>query len=84
MLGNLQTKASGNLADATGRPVEHGQIGIIDPDCRVIGVQMYDGLLKVTSLIGTSCSMIQWYGSKLKVTCEASNFARMCRIQCVN
>lgn len=45
--GNLQTKASGNLADPTGRPVEHGQIGIIDPDCRVIGVQMYDGLLKV-------------------------------------
>ena len=48
LLGNLQTKASGNLADATGRPVEHGQIGIIDPDCRVIGVQMYDGLLKVS------------------------------------
>ena len=43
----LQTRASGNLADRTGRPVEHGQIGIVDPDCRVIGVQMYDGLLKV-------------------------------------
>ena len=44
---NLQTRASGDLADRTGRPVEHGQIGIIDPDCRVLGVQMYDGLLKV-------------------------------------
>lgn len=44
----LQTRASGDLADRTGRPVEHGQIGIIDPDCRVIGVQMYDGLLKVS------------------------------------
>lgn len=45
---NLQTRASGDLADRTGRPVEHGQIGIIDPDCRVLGVQMYDGLLKVS------------------------------------
>ncbi|DBA79836.1 TPA: hypothetical protein ACH3X2_007673 [Trebouxia sp. C0005] len=44
---NLQTRASGDLADRTGRPVEHGQIGIIDPDCRVLGVQMYDGLLKI-------------------------------------
>ena len=47
-LDNLQTRASGDLADRTGRPVEHGQIGIIDPDCRVLGVQMYDGLLKVS------------------------------------
>ena len=44
----VQTRASGNLADRTGRPVEHGQIGIVDPDCRVIGVQMYDGLFKVS------------------------------------
>lgn len=44
---NLQTRAGGDLADRTGRPVEHGQIGIVDPDCRLIGVQMYDGLLKV-------------------------------------
>ena len=43
----MQTRASGDLADLTGRPVEHGQIGIIDPDCGVIGVHMYDGLLMV-------------------------------------
>lgn len=54
-LDNLQTRASGDLADRTGRPVEHGQIGIIDPDCRVLGVQMYDGLLKVGLHCTTYC-----------------------------
>lgn len=36
--------------DRIGRLSETGAIGIIDPDCRVIGLRLYDGLFKVISL----------------------------------
>ena len=41
------TRASGDVKDRVGRPVENGQIGIIDPWCRMIGLHLYDGLFKV-------------------------------------
>lgn len=36
--------------DRIGRPSETGIIGIIDPDCRMIGLRLYDGLFKVIPL----------------------------------
>ncbi|CAL5227828.1 g10856 [Coccomyxa viridis] len=45
--GELMTRASGDVKDRVGRPVENGQIGIIDPWCRMIGLHLYDGLFKV-------------------------------------
>src|SRR5690606_23526269 len=30
-----------------GRPAERGQIGIVDPFCRVIALHLYEGLLKI-------------------------------------
>ena len=36
--------------DRIGRPSETGIIGIIDPQCRVIGLRLYDGLFKVIPL----------------------------------
>ena len=45
--GELVTRAMGDLTDRIGRPTERGQIGIIDPECRVIGLHLYDGLFKV-------------------------------------
>ncbi|XP_071830754.1 DNA damage-binding protein 1-like [Apostichopus japonicus] len=44
------TKAHGNVYDRIGRLSETGAIGIIDPDCRVIGLRLYDGLFKVIPL----------------------------------
>ncbi|XP_065284154.1 DNA damage-binding protein 1-like [Dermacentor albipictus] len=44
------TKAHGNIADTFSRPSETGNIGIIDPECRVIGLRLYDGLFKVIPL----------------------------------
>ncbi|XP_076310101.1 LOW QUALITY PROTEIN: DNA damage-binding protein pic [Tachypleus tridentatus] len=44
------TKAHGNVADTIARPSETGSIGIIDPQCRVIGLRLYDGLFKVIPL----------------------------------
>ncbi|PVD33437.1 hypothetical protein C0Q70_04693 [Pomacea canaliculata] len=41
-------RAHGN--DRIGRPSETGIIGIIDPQCRVIGLRLYDGLFKVIPL----------------------------------
>ncbi|KAJ1622354.1 hypothetical protein T492DRAFT_326446 [Pavlovales sp. CCMP2436] len=43
----LVTRANGDLHDRVGRPVEFGQIAIIDASCRLIGLRLYDGLLKL-------------------------------------
>lgn len=45
--GELVTRANGDIRDNVGRPVDNGQIGIIDPECRLIGLHLYDGLFKV-------------------------------------
>jgi len=45
--GEIVTRANGDIQDRIGRPADIGQIGIIDPDCRVIGLHLYDGLFKV-------------------------------------
>ena len=36
--------------DRIGRPSDTGLIGIIDPECRMIGLRLYDGLFKVIPL----------------------------------
>ena len=33
-----------------GRPTEGRQIGLVDPDCKVIALHLYAGLLKVVPL----------------------------------
>ncbi|EFJ23079.1 hypothetical protein SELMODRAFT_151061 [Selaginella moellendorffii] len=43
----LVTRAMGDVSDRIGRPTDNGQIGIVDPECRLIGLHLYDGLFKV-------------------------------------
>jgi DNA damage-binding protein 1 len=43
----LVTRAGGDIQDRIGRPTDNGQVGIIDPDCRMIGLHLYDGLFKI-------------------------------------
>ncbi|XP_076949712.1 DNA damage-binding protein 1-like [Bidens hawaiensis] len=43
----LVTRSNGDVSDCIGRPTDNGKIGIIDPDCRLIGLHLYDGLFKV-------------------------------------
>lgn len=45
--GELVTRANGELHDRIGRRAEFGQIAIIDPNCRLIALRVYDGLLKL-------------------------------------
>lgn len=45
--GELVTRANGDIQDQVGRPCDNGQIGIVDPACRMIGLHLYDGLFKV-------------------------------------
>ncbi|XP_051128213.1 DNA damage-binding protein 1-like [Andrographis paniculata] len=45
--GELMTREIGDVSDKVGRPTDNGQIGIIDPDCRLIGLHLHDGLFKV-------------------------------------
>ena len=42
----IKTISSGDVSDLTGRPVEQGMIGSIDCQSRIIGLHMYDGLMK--------------------------------------
>jgi hypothetical protein len=46
--GELVTRANGDIRGSTGRTADCGQLGLIDTDCRAIGLHLYDGLLKVT------------------------------------
>ncbi|KAM0880962.1 hypothetical protein ACQ4PT_033240 [Festuca glaucescens] len=43
----LLTISMGDFSDPLGRPTDNGQIGIVDPDCRLIGLHLYYGLFKV-------------------------------------
>ena len=45
--GELVTRANVDVVDRIGRKATNGPIGIIDPECRLIGLHLYDGLLKV-------------------------------------
>lgn len=44
------TKAHGNVADRIGKQSETGIIAVIDPEARVIGLRLYDGLFKIIPL----------------------------------
>lgn len=48
--GDVVTRAYGDVQDRIGRPSDTGLIGIIDPQCRMIGLRLYDGLFKVIPL----------------------------------
>lgn len=48
MPGELVTRAAGNVEDRVGRPCEDGQLGIVDPEARLIALHLYDGLFKVS------------------------------------
>jgi len=50
----IVTKSNGELQDRIGRPAEAGQMAVIDPDCRVIGLHLYDGLFKVIPMDPTT------------------------------
>lgn len=53
--GELVTRAQGNVKDAIGRATESGQLAAVDPDCRMIGLFLYDGMLKVSSRWACHC-----------------------------
>ncbi|CAL8110980.1 unnamed protein product [Orchesella dallaii] len=46
----IVTVAHGNVGDKIGKPSETGIIGVIDPDARVIGLKLYEGLFKIIPL----------------------------------
>ncbi|XP_061722151.1 DNA damage-binding protein 1 [Cydia pomonella] len=44
------TRAHGNVSDSIGKPSENGILAVIDPQARVIGLRLYDGLFKIIPL----------------------------------
>jgi DNA damage-binding protein 1 len=50
--GQLETRAYGDMSDRIGRPCESGHLGAVDPLCRLVGLHLYDGALKVLPLVG--------------------------------
>ena len=47
----LTTRSNGDLADRIGRKREDGQIALVDPGLRLIGMQLYDGLFKIIPVV---------------------------------
>lgn len=47
---DIVTVAHGNVGDRIGKPSETGIIGVIDPEARVIGLKLYEGLFKIIPL----------------------------------
>lgn len=47
---DIVTKAHGNVGDRVGKPAETGIIAIVDPKARVIGMRLYESLLKIIPL----------------------------------
>ena len=47
---DFRTKAHGNVAERIGKPSETGIIAIIDPEAKVIGLRLVDGLFKIIPL----------------------------------
>ena len=46
----IVTRAYGDVRDKIGKKSETGTIAVIDPECRVIGLRLYDSLFKVIPL----------------------------------
>ena len=61
--GELITRANGNVEDRVGRPADNGQLGIIDHQCRLIGLHLYDGLFKARRQALMLCD--KWPGWQL-------------------
>jgi hypothetical protein len=47
---SIETRSSGDISDMIGRETENGQIVVVDPLCRCIAMQLYEGVLKVLPL----------------------------------
>lgn len=47
---DVVTRAHGNVADRIGKPSENGILAVVDPQARVIGLRLYDGLFKIIPL----------------------------------
>eukprot|EP00033_Pygsuia_biforma_P001101 GCRY01001253.1.p1 GENE.GCRY01001253.1~~GCRY01001253.1.p1 ORF type:complete len:1121 (+),score=337.54 GCRY01001253.1:198-3560(+) len=45
-----ETLAAGDVKEMLGRPVENGQMAMVDPLNRLIGLHLYDGMLKIVAL----------------------------------
>ena len=57
-------RARGNVRDKAGRDIETGPRGFVDPDGRVIGMHLYEGLLKVVPI--ESSSLREAYNVRLE------------------
>lgn len=44
------TRAHGDVSSKVGKPSENGMLAVIDPQARVIGLRLYDGLFKIIPL----------------------------------
>ncbi|KAK3726388.1 hypothetical protein QZH41_016253 [Actinostola sp. cb2023] len=64
--GDIITRACGDVQDRIGRPSDTGLIAIIDPQCRMIGLRLYDGLFKVIPLELDSSKELKAYNIRLE------------------
>lgn len=69
--GELITRANGNAEDKMGRPADNGLLGIIEPNSRIIGLHLYDGLFKARLMAPTGHVLLN---------ALAASFPRLCNV----
>lgn len=63
---DIITRRSGNIADPASRPAETGNIVIIDPQCRMIGLRLYDGLFKIIPIDNNKKGDLEAYNIRME------------------
>ena len=64
--GEIVTDARGDVADRIGRPADAGQIAVIEPESRLIGLHLYDGLFKVIPATASGMLMQESFNIRLE------------------
>lgn len=80
--GELVTRANGDIQDQVGRPCDSGQIGIVDPACRMIGLHLYDGLFKARMrhpVCDAAHTLLSLQASRVALQWELGRHRGLCR-----
>lgn len=66
---DIITRRSGNIADPASRPAETGNIVIIDPACKMIGLRLHDGLFKVIPIDKNKSGDLEAFNIRMEEIC---------------
>jgi len=66
--GEIITRANGDIHDRAGKPVEHSQLAIIDPENRLIALHLYIGLLTIIPMNAETGELSEAFNMRIEET----------------